>query len=72
MKLKDPISIRELLLDRKGLKTIDDVAKDLHIAKNTASRALRGEPVRMMTIKRLATAVDRSISDIAELVEDKE
>jgi len=71
MKLKDPISIRELLLDQKGYRTIDDVAKNLKIAKNTASRALRGEAVRMMTIKQLAKAVDRSISDIAELVEEK-
>lgn len=71
MKLKDPISIREMLLDRKGLKTIRDVAINLSIAKNTASRALRGEPVRMMTIKSLADAVDMSISDIAELVEEE-
>jgi transcriptional regulator with XRE-family HTH domain len=68
MKLKDPIEIREMIMERKGWNTIDQIATRLRIAKNTASRALRGEPVRMTTIKRLADAVDRSVSDIAEFV----
>lgn len=71
MKLKDPIEVREMIMERKGWNTIDQIATRLHIAKNTASRALRGEPVRMTTIKRLADAVDRSVSDIAEFANAK-
>lgn len=67
MKLKEPIAVRESLMG-KGLMTIEEIAAKLHLATNTVSRALRGEPVRMQTISALAAAIDRTASEIAEFV----
>ena len=68
MKLKEPIAIRESLMG-KGLMTIEDIAATLHLATNTVSRALRGEPVRMQTIIAIAASLDRSAAEIAVFVE---
>lgn len=68
MKLKDPINVRERLMNEQGWMTVEEIAKQLSIAANTASRALRGEPVRITTIKTIADALGVSSSEIAEFV----
>jgi transcriptional regulator with XRE-family HTH domain len=68
MKLKDPIDVREALMKKHGWMTVEEIAKQLSIAANTASRALRGEPVRITTIRTIADALGVSSSDIAEFV----
>lgn len=69
MQLKEPTAIREALIEKCGVGTIRDIAEKLNIAPNTASRALRGEPVRFGTIRTIAAAIDRSVTDIATMVE---
>lgn len=69
MKLKEPIAVRESLMG-KGLMTIEEIATKLHLATNTVSRALRGEPVRMQTISAIAAAIDSTAAQIAVFVEN--
>lgn len=69
MKLREPIAVRESLMVR-GMPTITQIAERLHLATNTVSRALRGEPVQMRTISVLATAIDSTAADIATVVND--
>jgi len=68
MKLKDPIKVRETIMDKRGWQTIEDIASKLQIASNTVSRAFRGEPVRIATIRKLAQSIDVNASDIAVIV----
>lgn len=68
MKLKDPIEVRTQLTDKYEWETIETIAKGLGIAANTASRALRGEPVRHVTIKAIAKKLGVSPSEIAVFV----
>lgn len=68
MKLKDPIGVRTMLMDKHGWPTVEIIAKELKLAANTASRALRGEPVRHTTVKTIADALDVSPSEIAVFV----
>lgn len=68
MKLKDPIEVRTKLMDLHGWTTVEGIAKGLNMAANTASRALRGEPVRHATIKTIADALSLPASEIAEFV----
>lgn len=67
MKLKEPIAVREKLMQRRGWNTIDEIAANLGMSTNTISRALRGEPVRIVTVTALARAIESTANDIAEL-----
>lgn len=69
MKLKEPIAVRESLMSR-GLTTIEEIAAGLHLATNTVSRALRGEPVRMQTVSAIAAAINSTAAEIAVFVEN--
>lgn len=68
MKLKDPIGIRTMLAEQCGWPTVEIIAKELKLASNTASRALRGEAVRHTTVKTIADALNVSPSEIAVFV----
>ena len=68
MKLKDPIGVRTQIMEKYGWMTVEIIATRLNLAANTASRALRGEPVRHKTIQTIAKALEVSASDIAEFV----
>lgn len=68
MKLKEPIAVREALMDKCGWATIEEIAGGLKLATNTVSRTLRGEPVRMQTIKAIASAIDTTATEIAMFV----
>lgn len=68
MKLKDPIDVRTKLMDQYGWATVENIAIGLDLAANTASRALRGEPVRHATIKVIAEKLGVSPSEIAIFV----
>jgi predicted ArsR family transcriptional regulator len=68
MKLKEPIAIREALLNKHGWATITDIAVALDMSTNTISRALRGLPVRLVTVLALSRAMNVRATDIAEVV----
>lgn len=68
MKLKDPIGVRGIIMEKHGWRTVEEIAGNLSLAMNTASRALRGEPVRMTTAKAFADSIDKPVSEIAEYV----
>jgi len=67
MKLKDPEIIRDVLAKR-GWLTIREAAEGLSVSANTIGRALRGEPVRAHTIRKLALAINKAPTDIATFV----
>jgi len=69
MKLKEPIAVRESLMAR-DMSTIHEIADRLHLAANTVSRALRGEPVQMRTISVLAAAIDSTAAEIATVINE--
>lgn len=69
MKLKEPIAVREQLMQR-GWDTIADIAKHLNTSTNTISRALRGKPVRIVTVRTIANALGTSANEIATVVEE--
>lgn len=68
MRLKDPIDVRTKLMEKHGWATVEGIAAGLKMAANTASRALRGEPVRHATVKTIADKLGVSPSEIAEFV----
>jgi len=72
MKLKEPIDIRERLMKQCGWYRIEEIAEHLQLSSNTISRALRGKPVRIITVKKLADAIGTTAADIAVIVNDGE
>lgn len=69
MQLRDPIQVRETIEEKHGWRTIEEIAGKLEIASNTVSRAFRGEPVRLATVRKLALSINMKASDIAVVVE---
>ncbi len=68
MKLINPIEVREKIMIRHGWYRIEEIAEHLKLSSNTTSRALRGEPVRIITVQKLAEAIGEKASEIATIV----
>jgi hypothetical protein len=67
MKLKNPGEVKELLAER-GWLTLGEQAKGVDVATNTLAGAFAGEPIRAGTVRKLADAIGRKPTEIAEFV----
>jgi hypothetical protein len=65
MQLKNPDEVRQMLAERMGWLTIEEVADGLDVSWNTVSTALRGMPMRVGTVRKMAEAAGVQPTDIA-------
>jgi len=65
MRIKQPTAVRERLMKEKRWLTINEIAHGLGMSNHTVSRAMRGLPVRIGSIMKIAGAIDAAAADIA-------
>jgi DNA-binding Xre family transcriptional regulator len=70
MRLKDPVAVWEILIN-KGLLTKEQIVAEFGLNNRTVKRLLDGEPVQPKSAKTFADALGVKLGDIATIVVDK-
>lgn len=65
MKLNNPAQVRQLLAEKCGWLTIEEIAVGLDMSTRTVSKALNGKPMRPETVKRFAEPIGEKPTSIA-------
>lgn len=68
MKLINPIEIRNLYANQLDWLTLSEISKGTQVAIGSVSAALNGDAVRPSTVKKLAAALGKKPTEIAEFV----
>jgi transcriptional regulator with XRE-family HTH domain len=68
MQLKNPDEVRQMLAERKGWYTMEEIAEGIDVSMNTISTALRGMPMRIGTVRKIADPLGVQPTEIATFV----
>lgn len=69
MVLTNPQDVRMKFATAKEWLTVDEIAKNLGAGYKTIQKALAGEPVRAVTVKKIAKALGVPAMEIATFVD---
>ena len=68
MKLKEPRQVSQMFAERKGWLTIQEIADGMEKSTRTISKAFRGQPLRVETVREFASVLSVRETDIATFV----
>lgn len=70
MKINDPVDVRERFAFTHGWATLRAISDGTQINEVTITKALKGKPIQMKTVLRIAHALNASASEIATVAEN--